>query len=85
MYARVILLLDTGKYDQTVIVSKVAEALGVTTQSLEKFKKCFVEEGLKSAIECKQRIIPPRVIRFDGEFEAHLMALACSDAQEGRK
>ncbi len=85
LYARALLLLDAGEYGQKWIVSKVAEALGTSTRSLEKLKKQFVEEGLWSAIERKQRIKPPREVIFGGEFEAHLLALACSEAPEGRE
>ena len=85
LYARALLLLDQGEYGQKRIVSKVAEAIGVTSRSLEKLKKRFVEEGLLAAIERKQRIKPPREIQFGGEFEAHLLALACSEAPEGRE
>ena len=85
LYARALLLLDAGEYGHKWIVSKVAEALGTSTRSLEKLKKQFVEEGLWSAIERKQRIKPPREVIFGGEFEAHLLALACSEAPEGRE
>jgi hypothetical protein len=37
-----------------------------------------------AAIERKERETPPREIQFGGEFEAHLLALACSDAPEGK-
>ena len=66
------------------VVAQVAEALGTTTRSLEHLKKRFVEEGLTAAIERKKRLTPPREIQFGGEFEAHLLALACSEAPEGR-
>ena len=85
LYARALLLLDAGKYGQKWIVARVAEALGITSRSLEKLKKRFVEEGLPSAIDRKQRITPPREIQFGGEFEAKLLALACSEAPEGQK
>ena len=85
LYARALLLLDVGEYGQKWIVAKVAEALGTTPRSLEHLKKRFVEEGLPAAIERKKRIKPPREIQFGGEFEAHLLALACSDAPMGRK
>ena len=85
LYARALLLLDAGDHGQKWIVSKVAEALGTSTRSLEKLKKQFVEEGVWSAIERKQRVKPPREIIFGGEFEAHLLALACSEAPEGRE
>jgi hypothetical protein len=83
--ARALLLLDAGENGPKWIVAKVAEAIGTTTRSLEHLKKRFVEESLQSAIERKKRIKPPREIQFGGEFEAQLLALACSEAPEGRK
>lgn len=46
-------------------------------------KKRFVEDGFKAALERKKREMPPRTVVFDGEFEARLTALACSEAPEG--
>jgi len=84
LYSRALLLLDAGEQGPKWLVAKVAEALGVTPRSLEHVKKRFVEEGLSVAIERKKRETPPREIQFGGEFEAHLIALACSQAPEGR-
>jgi len=85
LYARALLLLDAGEYGPKWIVSTVAEALGTTPRSLEHLKKRFVEEGLPASIKRKKRVKPPREIQFGGEFEAQLLALACSEAPEGRK
>jgi hypothetical protein len=85
LYARALLLLDAGEHGPKWIVAKVAEALGTTSRSLEHLKKRFVEEGLPASIERKKRVKPPREIQFGGEFEAQLLALACSEAPEGRK
>jgi hypothetical protein len=84
LYARALLLLDAGELGPKWFVEKVAEAVGSTTRSLEHLKKRFVEEGLSAAIERKERLTPPREIQFGGEFEAHLLALACSEVPEGR-
>jgi hypothetical protein len=84
LYARALLLLDAGEHGPKWLVEKVAEAVGTTTRSLEHLKKRFVEEGLSAAIERKERLTPPREIQFGGEFEAQLIALACSEAPEGR-
>jgi hypothetical protein len=81
---RALLLLDAGEYGPKWLVETVAEAVGTTTRSLEHLKKRFVEEGVSVAIERKERLTPPREIQFGGEFEAHLIALACSEAPEGR-
>ena len=84
LYARALLLLDAGEHRLPWSVGKVAEAIGKTSRSLEKMKKRFVEEGLEAAIERKKRETPPREIKFGGEFEAKLIALACSPPPEGR-
>lgn len=83
LYARALLLLDAGDYGPKWLVQTVAEAIGVTTRSIEHLKRRFVEEGISAAIERKKRVKPPREILFGGEFEARLLALACSDAPKG--
>ena len=85
LYARALLLLDAGEYGPKWVVAQVAEASGTTSRSLEHLKRRFVEEGLCAAIERKKRVTPPREIQFGGEFEAKLIALACSDVPKGRE
>ncbi len=85
LYARALLLLDAGEHGPKWLVAKVAEALGTTPRSLEHLKKQFIEEGLTAALNRKIRVKPPREIQFGGEFEAHLLALACSESPEGRQ
>ena len=85
LYARALILLDAGEYGPKWVVAKVAEALGTTPRSIEHLKKRFVEEGLSAAIERKKRVTPPREIQFGGEFEAKLLAMACTEAPEGRE
>ena len=84
LLARALLLLDAGEFGPKWVVANVAEAIGVTPRSLEHMKKRFAEEGLSAAIERKKRVKPPREIQFGGEFEAHLLALACSETPAGR-
>jgi hypothetical protein len=84
LYARALLLCDAGPEGPRWTVADTAEALGVTPRTIEHLKKRFVEEGLERALTRKQPEKPPREILFGGEFEAHLIALACSDPPEGR-
>lgn len=81
--ARALLLCDAGDNGPAWKVEDVAEALGITSRTIEHLKKRFVESGLKAAMERKSRDKPPRDIKFDGAFEARLIALACTDAPEG--
>jgi len=82
-HARALLLCDAGENGPAWKVEDVAEALGITSRTIEKLKKRFVEDGLDAALDRKPREKPPREITFDGAFEARLLALACSDAPEG--
>jgi hypothetical protein len=84
LYARALLLCDAGPHGTAWTVAATAEAMGVTTRTIEHLKKRFVEDGLAAALERKERESPREVI-FDGAFEARLIALACSDAPEGRR
>jgi transposase len=85
IHARALLLCDAGVDGPAWNVADVAEALGVTGRTIEHLKKRFVEDGLEAALERKPREKPPREVRFDGAFEARLIALACSDTPEGRR
>src|SRR4030066_763224 len=85
LYARALLLCNAGPQGPAWTVADVADALGVTSRTIEHLKKRFVEEGIEAALERKPRENPPREVIFDGAFEARLIALACSDAPEGRR
>jgi transposase len=85
IHARALLLCDAGADGPAWNVSDVATALGVTSRAIEHLKKRFVEEGIEAALERKAREKPPREVTFDGAFEARLIALACSEAPEGRR
>ena len=85
IHARALLLCDAGADGPAWNVAAVATALGVTSRSIEHLKKRFVEDGFEAALERKPREKPPRDVIFDGAFEARLIALACSNAPEGRR
>jgi transposase len=81
-HARALLLCDAGDRGPAWNVAKVAEALGVTSRTIEHLKQRFLEEGLEEALQRKATVRAPTT--FDGEFDTRLMALACSQAPEGR-
>ena len=85
LYARSLLLCDSGPQGPAWAVADTADAMGVTPRTIEHLKKRFVEEGLAAALERKPRDKPPREVTFDGAFEARLIALACSKTPEGRQ
>jgi len=83
IHARALLLCDAGPEGPGWTVANVAEALGVTSRTIEHLKQRFIEEGIEVALERKSREMPSRDVIFDGAFEARLIALACSETPEG--
>jgi transposase len=61
----------------------VAEVCGVSTKTVSRARKRFVEEGLEIAVESKFSR-HGRKRKLDGEQQAQLIALTCSDCPEGR-
>lgn len=62
---------------------QISRSLDVGTATVERVRKQFVEEGLEAALERRK---PRREYerRLDGADEAHLIALTCGQAPEGR-
>jgi transposase len=63
---------------------QIAEAFDVSAVTIATVRKTFVEQGLEVALQRKK---PEREYEhaLDGEGEAHLIALACSQPPSGRK
>jgi hypothetical protein len=82
LYANILLNCDEGQFSNKVTNEVITRILNVSPRSIDRLKKLFVEEGLEIVLTGKprQREYPMKV---DGELEAHLIALACSDAPEG--
>ena len=73
---------DEGPYGQKISNEQIAQVLQINTKTVERIKQRFVEEGFESCIERKP--YPEKgPVKADGDFEAHLVALSCSEAPEG--
>jgi transposase len=75
--ARILLLADEGGTDRAI-----AAALHVHPATAERTRRRFVEGGVERALRDQPR--PGGRPKLDGKQEAHLIALACSRAPEGR-
>lgn len=62
----------------------IADAFSCHRGTVEGIRKRFVEQGLEGALERKKREKPPRERILDGEGEARLIAVACSQPPAGR-
>jgi transposase len=83
MHARILLKADAAPGGPCWEDAAIAQGLEVGRATVERVRKEFVEEGFDAALERRK---PRRQYRrkLDGDGEAHLIALACSKAPEGR-
>ena len=76
--AHTLLLSNAGKTDK-----EIADLLHVTTVTVAETRKRWCAEHLSRNLTDQPK--PGRKRKLDGKQEAFLVALACSDAPEGRK
>lgn len=81
--ARALLLCDASETGPAWPVARITEALGLSSGTVNNLKKRVVESGLDGIFERQQRSRPPREIIYGGDFEARVVALACSDPPAG--
>ena len=74
----VLLLLDEGK-----TAKQAAAGARVCKRTAEAIRRRYAEGGVEDALNEHRRVGRP--LKLTGEQQAHLIALACSQAPEGRK
>ena len=83
--ARILLKADQGKHAEgkPLLDREIAPMLETSTATVQRVRERFWRQGLDAALE---RSAPDRLYErsFDGRAEARLIALACSQAPEGR-
>jgi len=81
--ALILLDCDEGEFQKKRSMNKeIARVLNISMKKIDRVKKRFVEEGLDIALKGRKgmRIYDRKA---DGDFEAHLVALSCSEPPEG--
>ncbi|NEQ44772.1 MAG: IS630 family transposase [Leptolyngbya sp. SIOISBB] len=81
-HARILLKADAHQPDGGWTDVAISEALDLSVATIERIRRRFVEQGLAAALSRKS---PSRhkARKLDGEQEAHLVALTCSEPPEG--
>lgn len=81
--ALVLLNCDKGEFNEQVVRgADVARILQISMRKVDRVKKRFVEDGLEAALGSRQgQRVHER--KADGEFEARLVALSCSQPPQG--
>lgn len=81
--AYILLNCDEGEYSEKVSNEQICQVLKISMRTIDRVKKKFIEHGMDSALERapSSREYRPKI---DGELEAKLIHLCCSDPPLGR-
>src|ERR671927_1760034 len=82
-HARVLLKADASPQGPGWVDAAIAEAVEISQPTISRIRQHFVEAGLGAALN---RRAPRRVYarKLDGELEARLIALTCSESPAGQ-
>ena len=81
--ARILLKADKGPHGEGWTDRKICKSLETSPSTVGRVRETFVMEGLDTVFARKTRLHPAIKRVFDGEAEARLIALACSQPPEG--
>lgn len=84
LHAQMLLLSDVRHPEGGWTDEQISSALGVHPYTIARVRKRYVTKGVAPALNRKMRTCPPVPQKLDGEKEAHLIAICCSTAPEGR-
>ena len=83
--ALILLACDEGRFQkQRSINETISQVLNVSMKTIDRVKKRFVEEGFDAVLTRKASTYQYQS-KVDGDLEAHLIALSCSDPPVGYK
>lgn len=82
--AQILLWSDVEREGGRLSSREIGERLGMHVNSVDRVRKRFVLEGEAAALERKVRETPAVPAKIDGRAEAHLIAICCGPAPEGR-
>ena len=82
-HARILLLSDEAQGDGAMKDEEIARSLQIGSATVERVRRRCVEEGVEAALGRREQL-RRRPKKLDGQREAHLIAIACSEPPEGR-
>ncbi len=83
LHAQILLKADISEKGPGWTDSQIREAFDVNIKTIERLRLRLVEKGLEGAIN-RAKSQKKSTFKIDGEVEAHLIALSCNEAPEGR-
>lgn len=82
--ARILLKADQGEAGECWLDKTICAALDTNRSMVGRVRETCVNEGIEAVFTRKKRETPPTMPIFDGEAEARLIALACSEPPQGQ-
>jgi Homeodomain-like domain len=82
--ARILLKADVSEAGEGWSDSRIVEALETSATTVYRTRQQLVEDGFEAVLSRKKPAKPSVTPIFDGEKEAKLIALACSEPPSGR-
>jgi hypothetical protein len=82
--ARILLKADVSGAGEGWSDRGIIDAMETSPSMVYRVRKQLLEEGFEAVLSRKQRAMPAVARIFDGETEAKLIALACSQPPKGR-
>ena len=83
-HARILLKADQSNDGPAWSDDKISEAFDVTILTVQRIRRQLVEEGFDAVLSRRDYHLKIPRRKIDGDLEAHLVTLACSQAPEGR-
>lgn len=80
--AYILLNCDEGEYSDKITNKQISKVLKVGMRTIDRVKKKFVEEGFEQSLE-RRHTSRKYEIKIDGDVEAKLVALCCSEPPKG--
>jgi transposase len=80
--AYILLNCDEGEHSEKVINEQISKVLKVGMRTIDRIKKKFIEQGFEATLE-RRPTTRKYDIKVDGDMEAKLVLLCCSEPPAG--
>jgi len=80
--AYILLNCDEGEYSEKITNEQISKVLKIGMRTIDRVKKKFIAEGLEATLE-RRATTRKYEIKVDGDMEAKLVSLCCSEPPKG--
>jgi tryptophan 2,3-dioxygenase len=81
--ALILLGSDEGTFQEhKQTAARLCEVLPISMKKVDRVKRRFIEQGIEIALD-KRKADRQHMVKADGDFEAHLLALSCNEPPQG--